>query len=171
MVKGSTAVLVPSARGIVQPAKTIWDEACRFLCLHDSALRGYAVSLRPVKYDSAGATRQVTALEVIGRRRYYVAESPSATTPRATDRFFFDAEPGLLHRVQTTLPTALGTRVEETTFEDDRDVQGVKLPVAVSTHFMEDETIFRIPDAQINIAVDPANFEPPALTDRGRRRR
>jgi hypothetical protein len=56
---------------------------------------------------------------------------------------------------------ALGTKIEETTFEDYRDVKGVKLPYLITNHFMEDQWILKISEMETNFNVDASMFEPP----------
>lgn len=118
----------------------------------------FGAGLAPVKYDTAGAPRTVTGVDTIGDHAYYVVESrPGA----AIQRLFFDVQSGLLLKVQTSARTPLGTKVEETTFEDYRAVSGVTLPYLITNHFMEDRWVFRISAIQVNVALDPTTFDPP----------
>jgi hypothetical protein len=71
----------------------------------------------------------------------------------------------LLYKVSTEVETWLGPRVEEKTFEDYRDLNGLKLPYLITNHYMEDESQFKISKIQINIDIDPARFEPPATKE------
>jgi outer membrane lipoprotein-sorting protein len=140
-----------------------------------ASVKNFAASLMPVKYETSDVTRRVTGIETIGDRAYYLVESrpgrlratgPENSYPDAIERMFFDVQTGLLHKVQTTIETTLGTRVEETSFEDYRKVSGLTLPFLIVTHFMEDENLFKISDMQVNIGVDPAKFEPADPNDR-----
>lgn len=128
-----------------------------------SALEGFlgrmGPVLFPVKYERPPAPRKVTGLEKIGDRTYYVVESHTA---KESQRLYFDVQTGLLFKAHAEVGTWFGARVEETTFEDYRDLNGVKLPYQIINHFMEDQQIFKISEIQTNIDVDPARFEPPA---------
>lgn len=115
--------------------------------------------LLPVKYEKSETPRKVAGIEEIGDRPCYVIE---ARTTKQSQRFFFDVQSGLLQKVRTEIETPFGVRVEEKTFDDYRDVNGVKLPFAITSNYMEDQQVFRISEVQINIDVDPAQFQPPA---------
>jgi Photosynthetic reaction centre cytochrome C subunit len=134
-----------------------------------AAVKNFAASLLPVKYEKSDVTRRVIGIETIGDRAYYLVEShpgrlrpaePKNSYPDAIERMFFDVQTGLLYKVQTTIETTLGTKVEETSFEDYRQVSGLTLPFLIVTHFMEDENLFKISEIQVNIDVDPTKFEP-----------
>ena len=125
----------------------------------DNFMRRMGPVLFPVKYEKPPAPRKVTGLEKIGDRPYYVVESHAA---KESQRLFFDVQSGLLFKARIEVGTWLGRRVEEITFEDYRDLNGVKLPYLISNHFMEDQQLFKISAIEINIDVDPARFEPPA---------
>jgi hypothetical protein len=134
-----------------------------------TAIRNFAAQLLPVKYETSAAARTVTGIERIGDRAYYLLTShpgrlsptgPPGSYPDAVERMFFDMQTGLLHKVQTTIETPLGTKVEETSFEDYRAVGGLKLPFLIVTHFMEDENLFKISEVQLDVDIDPAKFEP-----------
>jgi hypothetical protein len=71
-----------------------------------------------------------------------------------------------LYKARTEIETRLGTRVEEKTFEDYRDLNGIKLPYLITNHYMEDQSQFKISEIRINIDIDPARFEPPATKER-----
>ena len=149
-------LLTPQARTDLQPGVI-------------AALRDFATLLQPVKYEKSDVSRKVTSVETIGGRAYYVVEShpgrvrptgPANSYPDAVERLFFDVQTGLLLKDQVTIETPFGTRVEETSFEDYRDVGGLKLPYLIVTHYMEDENLFKISEIQANVDVDPAKFEP-----------
>jgi hypothetical protein len=135
-----------------------------------AAIKNFAALLPPVKYETSAASRTTTGIERIGDRAYYVLTShpgrlsltgPAGSYPDAVERMFFDVQTGLLHKVQTTIETPLGTKVEETSFEDYRDVGGLTLPFLIVTHFMEDENLFKMSEIQLDADTDPARFEPP----------
>jgi len=119
--------------------------------------------LLPVKYEKSDAPRRVKAIERIGDRSYYVVESHAGNR---SEQLYFDAQSGLLYQARTEIETRLGIRVEEKTFEDYRDVNGLRLPYLISNHYMEDQSQFKISEIRINIDIDPARFEPPASKER-----
>jgi zinc protease len=155
-------LLTPQARTDLQPGVI-------------AALKGFASLLQPVKYEKPEFTRKVTGVQTIEGRAYYVVEShpgrlratePANSYPDAVERLFFDVQTALLHKDQVMTETPLGTKVEETSFEDYRDVGGLKLPYLIVTHYMEDENLFKISEIQANVDVDPAKFEPPNPKER-----
>jgi len=125
----------------------------------ENFMRRMGPVLFPVKYEKPPSPRKVTSIATIGDRTYYVVESHTA---KESQQLFFDVRSGLLFKARTEIGTWFGPRVEEVTFEDYRDLNGVKLPYLISHHFMEDQQQFKISSIQTNIDVDPARFEPPA---------
>jgi hypothetical protein len=119
--------------------------------------------LLPVKYEKSDTPRKVRSLEKIGDSSYYVLESH---TGNKSERLYFDVQSGLLYKARTEIETRLGTKVEEKTFEDYRDLHGIKLPYLITNHYMEDQSQFKISEIQINIDIDPARFEAPATKER-----
>lgn len=112
----------------------------------------------PIKYETAEAPREVTGIETVDGRQYYVV---SANLPAIVERLFFDVETGLLRKIRSETPTPLGTKVEERVYEDYRTVNGVTLAYLVTSHYTEQQALFRISDVQINAAVDAKQFDPP----------
>ena len=161
-------LLTSIARGIENKSMLNGDRGWRLtpqgsIPLPAAALQGFmgriAPVIFPVKYETPPAPRKVTGLEKIGDKTCYVVESHTAT---GSQRLYFDVQTGLLFKARTEVTTWFGPKVEETTFEDYRDLNGVKLPYLISNHFMEDQQTYKISEIQINIDVDPARFEPPA---------
>jgi len=143
--------VTPQGRNPI-PAEGVGDVRARFEYL-----------LLPVKYEKSETPRPVRGIEKIGDRNYYVLESRSGNK---SERLYFDVQSGLLYKVRTEMETRLGTRVEEKTFEDYRDLHGMKLPYLITNHYMEDQSQFKISEIQTNIDIDPAKFEPPAPKER-----
>jgi len=123
----------------------------------------YEYLLLPVKYEKSETPRTVRGIEKIGDSSYYVLESH---TGNKSERLYFDVQSGLLYKVRTEIETRLGTRVEERTFEDYRDLNGIKLPYLITNHYMEDQSQFKIAEIQTNIDIDPSRFEPPVMNGR-----
>jgi len=119
----------------------------------------YESILSPVKFEHSTDPRRVMGVEKIDDESSYVVESRAGAQ---TERLYFNVRSGLLCKQEVDVTTWLGTKVEETTFEDYRDVHGVKLPFLITRHYMEDQSVFTIAKIQINLKVDPAKFEPPA---------
>ena len=118
--------------------------------------------LLPVKSEKSEAPRKMKGVEKIGDRSYYVLESHAGNK---WEQLYFDVQSSLLYKVRTEAATWLGTRVEEKTFEDYRDLNGMKLPYLITNHYMEDQSQFKISEIRVNLDMDPARFEPPTVND------
>jgi hypothetical protein len=122
-----------------------------------AAIRYRSQELLPVKYQTTTAPRKVAGEQEIDGKRYWVVEWHS---PAGTGKLFFDQNSGLLYKFRTEILSALGTRVEERTFEDYRTVNGVKLAFLITEHYMEEQGVYKVLRAEMNVAFDPATFTP-----------
>ena len=122
-----------------------------------AVLRYRIQELAPVKDETPGAPAKVAGVESIGGKNYYVVES---NLPVGVHKLFFDVQSGLLYKSRMEETTALGKKVEEQTFEDYRNVNGVMLSFLITNHYMEDESVYRISSAETNVAFAPAIFTP-----------
>ncbi|HZS45429.1 MAG TPA: c-type cytochrome [Blastocatellia bacterium] len=117
-------------------------------------LRDLVAALLPTAFIKSDSEQKVTGIEKIGDRSYYVVKS------NGNKRLYFDVQSGLLYKVRSEFPTKLGTRVEETTFEDYRKSNGMNLPYLIISHYMEDQFTYKISKIDVNIDLDEAKFEP-----------
>jgi len=123
-------------------------------------LRTTVSSLVPIKFETASVPRTVSGVETVAGRRYYVVESHP---PGRIDKLYVDVETRLPLKIRSEFPTVLGTRVEERAFEDYRTVNGITLAYRVTSHYMEDQSLFQMSEVHPNIELDPARFEPPRI--------
>ena len=123
---------------------------------HAATLVNADLVISAVKFESAITSGTVAGVEQRGDTRYYIVQSQQGA---GVQRLFFNVQSGLLYKVHTEFPTALGTRVEERTFEDYRTIQGITLPFLIRNHYMEDQSEFRISTADVNVPLDPRIFE------------
>lgn len=79
------------------------------------------------------------------------------------DRFYFDKDSGLLVRFYTRIESALGDLPQETTFDDYRDVSGVKVPFTVRVATVQNVGVYKWDKIEAN-AVDDARFTKPNIT-------
>jgi len=122
-----------------------------------AVLRSRIQELAPVKDEAPGAPAKVAGMESIGGKNYYVVES---TLPVGLHQLFFDVQSGLLYKSRMEETTVLGKKVEEQTFEDYRNVNGVMLSFLITNHYMEEQSVYRISSAETNVALAPAIFTP-----------
>lgn len=120
-----------------------------------AAVRYRSQELVPAKYQTPTTPRKVTGVQTINGKRYWVVEWHS---PAGTGKLLFDENSGLLYKFRAEIPSPLGTRVEERTFEDYRTVNGVTLAYLITEHFMEEQRVYQVVDAETNVTFDPATF-------------
>ena len=123
-----------------------------------SRIRDAAATYLPIKYSPAEVARKITGIERLDGRNCYLVQSQ---TGKKTERLYFDTESGLLLKIRNEIETVLGTSVNETTFEDYRDVNGVKMSYLIGNHFMGNQSFGRISTIQTNVSIDPSKFEKP----------
>jgi hypothetical protein len=115
-------------------------------------------AMTAVKFTVPAAPRKTAGMEEIGGREYAVLESQSA---KMLERLYFDAQSGLLYRRYLETRTPLGTSPNEITYEDYRDVNGVKLPYLVTIRGASERAQYRFSEIETNIDLAPARFELP----------
>jgi hypothetical protein len=116
--------------------------------------------VEPVKFPQAQAAGKVVGIEKIQDRQYTVVESE---TPKRFQRLYFDSQSGLLYKAYLENRVAgFGSVPNELTYEDYRDVGGVKFPFSIVASSVADRVHMKITEIQTNATLDPAKFEPPA---------
>ena len=93
--------------------------------------------------------------KVGGRDAYVVEAQPSEGGP---EKLYFDIRTGLLIRVERPDQTG-GTVI---TFEDFRDVDGVKVPLTIHQDSGQAEVLIKIREVKQNVPIDDAKFAKPA---------
>lgn len=98
--------------------------------------------------------------EKIGEREALVVEE---TTESKTQRYYFDAQTGLLLRKITINRTMLMPFPDQLDFEDYRDVDGVKVPFTIRYSGIDtyDSWTRKFTEIKRNAAVDAKLFSPP----------
>jgi photosynthetic reaction center cytochrome c subunit len=84
------------------------------------------------------------------------------TADNKTVTAFFNQQTGLLVALRSTVTSAFGKVPEETWYDDYRDFGGVKLPMTVISAAVNNGTIRRYDEIQLNLPVDQKRFAPPA---------
>jgi len=120
--------------------------------------KNFADQFQPLKHAEAEATGKVTGTEKIGDRTYTVVEAHVST---GLVRLYFDTQSGLLYRAYSENSLADFASAGEVTFEDYRDVNGLKIPFSMTARTPGDRVVLKISEMQINLAMDPAKFDPP----------
>nr|MDQ3819649.1 hypothetical protein [Acidobacteriota bacterium] len=104
---------------------------------------------------------RVVGRSKIGEREVYVLSSKVSDT--RTERLYFDAQSGLLLRIQGITQTMLARIPDQTDFEDYREVDGVKLPftIRVSGINPQNDWTRKYTEIKQNVTVDESKFNPP----------
>jgi hypothetical protein len=112
-------------------------------------------ALVAVKFAVSEAPRKTAGVETINGRAYTILESRNA---RRLERLYFDGESGLLFRRYTEALSRVGSAPSEMTFEDYREVGGLKMPYLVRVRFGLGQTEYRVSEIQTNVELDPKRF-------------
>jgi hypothetical protein len=115
-------------------------------------------TLLAVKFPVSDAPRKTVAVEKIDGRAYAVVESQSS---RLLERLYFDNETGLLFRRYSEARSRIGSAPLELSFQDYRDLNGIKLPYLLIARFGTGRIEYRFSEIQSNIELDPARFAEP----------
>jgi hypothetical protein len=125
-----------------------------------------------LQITAAAPTMRVTRPERVGERLANVITN--APAPGVIEKFYFDAETGLLVRRQRFTQTMIGPIPEQWDFQDYRDVDGVKVPytIVTATPNPNEGGSRTFTEIKFNSPVDDALFKmppvppPPAATPR-----
>jgi photosynthetic reaction center cytochrome c subunit len=104
---------------------------------------------------------QVDAMEKIGDRDVYRVVGTRKEGMAVLDRLYFDAQTGLLARAYTTMQSVLGGFPEETSYEDYRDVSGLKVPFTLRVVSAEGNRTYKWSQVNANAPVDDSKFTKP----------
>src|SRR6185436_8218404 len=105
----------------------------------------------------------VTGIEPVGGRDCYVLAFRSS---RGLERWYFDTQSSLLVKLHRETPTPFGASIKESEFLEYRASGGVVRPFTIRDHYMSNEFDYTFTDIQVDVAIDPAIFEPPAPKER-----
>jgi|SRR5580704_2317668 photosynthetic reaction center cytochrome c subunit len=78
------------------------------------------------------------------------------------ERLYFDTQSGLLLRVDARIDSPLGSLPQETSYEDYRDVSGVKIPFTIRVAKIDSTTIYKWSSVEMNVPVGEDRFAKPA---------
>jgi len=108
-----------------------------------------------------GDAAKVRGIDTVnGKRAYVIVARPDEHT---RERYYIDSTTGLLLRRVVLTETMLGFVPEQVDYDDYRTVDGVKVPFATTSSFIEQEgtSIRRITSIEQNVAIDDSKFSAP----------
>jgi zinc protease len=115
-------------------------------------------------FDLHGQYSKMTFVgrEKIGERETYALEGalPEGSQP---DRLYFDVDTGLLVRLITQHHAPEGVSQLQQDFSDYREIDGVKLPFAISQTSNESAFTIKINEVHHNVALGDSEFSKPAV--------
>lgn len=115
--------------------------------------------LNPGGWRKSYSSMKTTGRSKVGTREVYVVEGAQATdTP---DKLYFDAQTGLLLRMDAVVNSPQGQVVSETTFDDYREVDGVKVPYSVSAVLGAATVVTRVEEVKHDVALEDKLFAKP----------
>ena len=119
-----------------------------------------AAYINPVGWRSTYSSMKTTGRSKVGDREVYVVEGAYAgDTP---DKLYFDAQTGLLLRMDAVVDSPQGRVISETTFDDYREVDGVKVPHSVRASMGAATVVMRIDEVKHGVALEDKSFAKPA---------
>jgi hypothetical protein len=108
----------------------------------------------------------VTGRDKVGTKEAWVIEAVPAEGSPA--RLFYDVESGLQVRQIVTRQSPMGPMQVDVTFDDFRDVDGVKRPFKITQATAQFTAIIQLSDVTHNAPIDDAMFRKPAAPQGGR---
>jgi len=114
---------------------------------------------REIKLKEIYPKMIVKGKESVNGRDAYVIEATPADGP--PELMSFDAESGLLVRVQAQMEGPTGPVPVDTTLEDYREVDGVKLPFVIHQSLPEFSFVIRLTEVKHNVPIEDAKFDKP----------
>ena len=124
-----------------------------------TAMKRNADFCREIKLKEIYPKMTVKGKESVNGHDAYVVEATPADGP--AELMYFDSESGLLVRIQAQeSPTGPGTL--ETTLEDYREVDGVKLPFVIRQARSQFSFVIRWTEVKHNVPIEDAKFDKPA---------
>jgi hypothetical protein len=116
--------------------------------------------INPVGWSNTYKTMKTTGRSKVGDREAYVVEGAYAgDTP---DKLYFDAQTGLLLRMDAVVEGPQGRVISETTFDDYREVDGVKIPHSMRAVIGAATVVTRVEEVKHDVALDDKAFAKPA---------
>lgn len=119
-----------------------------------------AALLNPGGWRKAYKSLKTTGRSKVGEREVYVVEGTHAgDTP---DKHYFDAQTGMLLRTDAVVDSPQGRVISETTFDDYREVDGVKVAHSIRAVLGAATVVTRVEEVKHDVALDDKAFAKPA---------
>ncbi|HKQ80366.1 MAG TPA: hypothetical protein VJ810_42120 [Blastocatellia bacterium] len=114
----------------------------------------------PLKTRQLYSKLELKGKEKVGNRETYVIlATPAEGGPV---KMYFDAETGLIARTDADIDTPQGQVHIETTVDDYREVDGVKMPFTLRQDSLMGSAVIKLTEVKHNVAIDDAKFNKPS---------
>jgi zinc protease len=114
----------------------------------------------PIKTRQLYSKLELKGKEKVGNRETYVILATPAEG--APVKMYFDTQTGLLARTDTDLDTPQGQFRIETTVDDYREVDGVKIAFTMRQESSMASAVIKLTEVKHNVAIDDAKFNKPS---------
>lgn len=119
-----------------------------------------AALINPGGWRKSYNSMKTTGRSRLGDREVYVVEGKhAADTP---DKLYFDAQTGLLLRMDAVTDSPQGRVVSETTFDDYREADGVRVPYSMRAVVGAATVIMRVEEVKHDVALEDKLFAKPS---------
>jgi len=123
------------------------------------AMKRYSDFYREIKLKEIYPKMTVKGKEAVNGKDAYVVEATPDDGP--AEIMYFDADSALLVRLQTEGEGPNGKVNVDSTFDDYREVDGVKVPYLIHQSFGEFSFTIKLTDVKHNVEIDDAKFDKP----------
>ncbi len=114
----------------------------------------------PLKTRQLYSKLELKGKEKVGdRETYVILATPAEGAPV---KMYFDAQTGLIARIDTEAETPQGKIQVETTLDDYREVDGVKIPFSTRQDTSMYSAVIKLTEVKHNVAIDDAKFNKPS---------
>jgi hypothetical protein len=114
----------------------------------------------PIKTRQLYSKLELKGKEKVGNRETYVILATPAEGPPV--KMYFDTQTGLMARTDTDVDTPQGQFHIETTVDDYRDVDGVKIAFTMRQDSSVASAVIKLTEVKHNVAIDDAKFNKPS---------
>jgi len=125
-----------------------------------AAMKRYSDFYRETKLKEIYPKMTVKGKEAVNGKDAYVVEATPDDGP--AEIMYFDPDTGLLVRLQTEGEGPNGKVNIDSTFDDYREVDGVKLPFLIHQSFGEFSFTIKLTEVKHNVPIEDAKFDKPA---------
>jgi len=125
-------------------------------------VKGFGEKVPALDFRQQHIRVEVDAMEKIDGRDVYRVVGTRRIGIAALDRIYFDAQTGLLVRNYSSMQSVLGGFPEVTSYDDYRDVSGLKVPFTVRFESPEGNRTYKWSQVDANAPVDDSKFTRPA---------